>query len=435
MAYVHENTSECALTELDLHAVPPTQTSILKSTFVGIEPTNSLADGSNINFSICKSQEYTDLNENYLHLECEVVKATGAALGENDEVAPVNNLAHSLFKDVQVSIGGFKVSGNTETYPYRAYLEALLNYDKGVKDNIMAIQGWHQDTAGHFNDLTDANKGYAARKKLAKSGRFTLMARLHFDLAHQPKLIAGETEINLTLKQSAPSFYLMSGGAVEYKVKIHKAKLYVRRVVIADPVVETHEKAVIEQGPFDYPVNRVEVTTYAIPKGNRDHTYTHSNTGQLPKFMMICLMDHDAFNGNYKKNPFEMKHCDLNSLQVIVNDQKMPNDAYVPDYAKKEAVREYLGLHTETGMYEGSRSCDISYDEFLDGYTLYPLDLTPDRSRDGCRVNLIKAGQLRVELSFAKALAATTTVLLYLVYDNVIELTRDRHPITDYHMN
>jgi len=220
-----------------------------------------------------------------------------------------------------------------------------------------------------------------------------------------------------------------------YKLKIYKAKLYVRRVLVADSVAETHERAVIEHGPFDYPVNRVEVTTYAIPQGNRDHTYTHSNTGQLPKSMMICFLDHDGFNGNYKKNPFEMKHYDISSLQVVVNDQKVPNDAYVPDFKTKAAVREYLALHTETGMYEGARSCGISYDQFLDGYTVFPLDLTPDRSHDGCRVNLIRAGQLRVEVSFGSALDATTTVLLYLVYDNVVELTRDRHPITDYHMN
>ena len=49
-----------------------------------------------------------------------MLKPNGDALDANDVVAPVNNLAHSLFKDVQVSIGGFKVSGNTETYPYRA---------------------------------------------------------------------------------------------------------------------------------------------------------------------------------------------------------------------------------------------------------------------------------------------------------------------------
>ena len=120
---------------------------------------------------------------------------------------------------------------------------------------------------------------------------------------------------------------------------------------------------------------------------------------------------------------------------MIVNDQKVPNDAYVPDFKNKQAVREYLALHTETGMYEGARSCGITYEDFMDGYTLFPLDLTPDRERDGRRVNLIKAGQLRVELSFAEALAHTTTVLLYMVYDNVVELTRDRHPVTDYHMN
>ena len=434
MAFVDKNSGECVVSELDLHALPPTQTSIFKTTFLGIETKNSLTDGSNINFTIGKSQEYTDLTENYLQLECEVLKSDGNALAATDVVAPVNNFGHSLFKDVQVSMGGYKVSGNTETYAVRAYLEALLNSDKLTKDTVMMTQGWFKDTAGKFEALTDENKGFEAREKIIKNGRFHLMFRLHFDLAHQPKFLPGETEINITLKRTDPSFSLLSDGS-EHKIKIHKAKLYVRRATINEEVVKTHEEAVIAEGPFKYPVNRVELTTYAIPAGNRGHTYTHSNTGQLPKHMVICFLDHEGFNGDYKKNPFELQHCNVSSLQVIVNDQKVPNDAYTPDFSKKDAVREYLALHTETGMYEGRRSCDISYDEFLNGYTVFPLDLTPDRSHDGCRVNLIRMGQLRVELSFRAALQRTTTVLLYMVYDNIIELTRDRHPITDYHMN
>ena len=389
MSFVHENSGECGVSELDLHAVPPTQTSMLKSTFTGIETKNSLGDGSNINFTIGKSQEYTNLSENYVYLELEVLKANGEAIADTDVVAPVNNLGHSLLKDVQVTVGGFKVSGNTETYGFLAYLEALMNYNKNIKETLMAIQGWFKDAAGEFNTLTDVNTGYKARRALISNGRFPLMVRLHFDLAHQPKLIPGETEINLTLKQAPSSFCLMSDGT-EYKIKIHKAKLYVRRVSINPEIVETHERAVSIYGPFKFPVNRVEVTTYAIPAGNRDHTYTHSNTGQLPSRMLICFIDHDAFNGNFKKNPYEMKHCNINSIQVIVNDQKVPSDAYTPDFSIKLAVREYLALHTETGMYEGHRSCDINFEEFLNGYTIFPFDLTSDRSHDSCRVNLTK---------------------------------------------
>ena len=77
MSFVHENSSECSVSELDLHVVPPTQTSMLKSSFTGIETKNLLGDGSNISFTICKSQEYTDLTENYVLLELEVVKADG----------------------------------------------------------------------------------------------------------------------------------------------------------------------------------------------------------------------------------------------------------------------------------------------------------------------------------------------------------------------
>ena len=53
----------------------------------------------------------------------------------------------------------------------------------------------------------------------------------------------------------------------------------------------------------------------------------------------------------FQKNPYELKHCHVNSVQVIVNDQKVPNDAFMPDFDNEHVVREYLALHTETGMY------------------------------------------------------------------------------------
>ena len=80
MSFVHKNSGVCGVSELDLHAVSLTQRSVLKSAFTGIETKYSLGDCSNITFTIGKSQEYTDLSENYVHLELEAVKADGATL-------------------------------------------------------------------------------------------------------------------------------------------------------------------------------------------------------------------------------------------------------------------------------------------------------------------------------------------------------------------
>jgi hypothetical protein len=45
---------------------------------------------------------------------------------------------------------------------------------------------------------------------------------------------------------------------------------------------------------------------------------------------------------------------------------------------------------------------------------------------------LIKQGNLRVEIHFADTLAATINVVLYAEFDNVIEIGRHRQALFDY---
>ena len=158
----------------------------------------------------------------------------------------------------------------------------------------------------------------------------------------------GETEIGITLKQA--SFCLMSDGT-EYKFKIHKAKLYVCRVTINPEIVETHEHAVSAHGPFKFPREPSRAYHLRHSQGNRDHPCTHCNTGQLPSRMLLCFVDHNALSGHFKTKTYELKHWNVNSVQVIMNDQKVPTYAYTPYFSKGQVVREYLALHTETGMY------------------------------------------------------------------------------------
>ena len=48
-----------------------------------------------------------------------------------------NNLAHTLFKQINVRLNGTLISPQTDTYHYKAYIEALLNHDRDDGESIL----------------------------------------------------------------------------------------------------------------------------------------------------------------------------------------------------------------------------------------------------------------------------------------------------------
>ena len=65
------------------------------------------------------------------------------------------------------------------------------------------------------------------------------------------------------------------------------------------------------------------------------------------------------------------------------------------------------------------------------GYTLFAFDLTPDLS-DGGHFNVIKQGNLRLELHFQAQLEESVNAIVYAEFDNVIEIDKARNVVFDY---
>ena len=80
MAYLHPESNECTLSELDLFKIPPTQVSIEKASYVEYHPIASIRQGAGIEFAISGSGDYyLDLATTLVHARIRVVKARGVA--------------------------------------------------------------------------------------------------------------------------------------------------------------------------------------------------------------------------------------------------------------------------------------------------------------------------------------------------------------------
>ena len=302
MAFVHRQSCEGVNSELDLFAVPPTQTSIEEGGWIEHQPLISLDSGGPIEFILPGiGDAYLDLANTYLLVRAKIVNGNGTDIGADTPMAPVNNWLHSLFSQVDVYLNDTLVTPSSNTYPFRSYVETLLSYGAEAKKTQLTSQLWYKDTAGHMEGTTvnAGNLGLVERGRyLAESRVVDMMGRLHVDLFLQDKFLLNGVNVNIRLVRSKDAFSLMADGHnPDYKVRIVEATLFARKAVLSPTVQMAHIKA-LAKGTAKYPLRPLDCKVYSIPQGAMSHTHENLFLGTLPKRLVLWCIDNDAYNGN-----------------------------------------------------------------------------------------------------------------------------------------
>jgi len=206
---------ECSKSELDVQSVPPTMTAMHEGQWTEHYPIAPVKNTSApIEFNIPpQTEKWTDLGQSYLYLKVKLKKIDGTEVdNEADKnVSVVNNLFHSLFSSVDLYLNNKLVTANADTYPYRAYIENLLSYNKASKDtHLMALEMWEEDTAGHMaGNTTDIRyAGWKSRRLRVFNKQCELAGRLHLDVALQDKYLPNGIEMRFRLNKTSSAFHL-----------------------------------------------------------------------------------------------------------------------------------------------------------------------------------------------------------------------------------
>jgi len=92
MSLLHKESYECVVSDLDLTATPPTQTSVEDASIVEHNPIHSLTHGGPIEFlSLGSSTHYRDLSDMHLALKCRVKKNKTEDLDDKCKVNHLNS--------------------------------------------------------------------------------------------------------------------------------------------------------------------------------------------------------------------------------------------------------------------------------------------------------------------------------------------------------
>ena len=162
----------CPVSQLNLLELVGVQTQVESFKDIEYLPTSAIQDGVPITFEIGKDKRFTDLSKLVITTVVEIQGENGAALtgkqftdtesaGKLEKVGVINNLGHSLWEQIVLSINNTKVTESSNNYTYKAMLETLLSYDDADQKTVLRLSCFKKDHGNitvEFPTATHANK-------------------------------------------------------------------------------------------------------------------------------------------------------------------------------------------------------------------------------------------------------------------------------------
>ena len=176
---------------------------------------------------------------------------------------------------------------------------------------------------------------------------FDMIGPLHVDVFNQSKYMLDGVTMKVRMTRSKDSFVLMAKSDVteSFKVDILSAKLFVRKLKITPSLCLAHER-ILQQKKAKYPITRVECKVIHLPQGQNSFTHDNLFLGQLPKRIVLGLVDNRVFNGDISLNPYNFQHCNLNYLAVQLDGQQVPWAPLQPSFSGSSYIHAFYTQFT-----------------------------------------------------------------------------------------
>jgi hypothetical protein len=257
------------------------------------------------------SDHYIDLNATRLLLQIKLVNTDGTdlATADNNAVGCVNNLLHTLFSSLSVSLNGKPITLHETNYHYKAYFENLLNYGSDASDTHLVSNFWFIDSPGEL----PSNSGYITRLTyLGTSNTIELYGRLHADLFNSDKMLINGVDMNIKLTRAPHAFYLLGlTDDTKVRIKILDATLFITQVELKPPLLLAHANVLAMKRKAIYPVTHSQIKTFTASSGARQVSVDNAFLGPIPDRTIITLVKNTAFVGSVRTNLFPFHHFDM----------------------------------------------------------------------------------------------------------------------------
>ena len=429
---VHQDSKPTVNSGLDYFEVPSTNTSVLEGKDVTIFPIRD-PNGAVIEYQY-QTDGFThiDGNNSFIHMQGKVTKADGTnieAVVDNVKVMLAPNFLNSVIAHCEASFGSHHVSYDPN-YAYSSYLENLLSYGKEFKKTVGASFGWIEDNAGVVDreDITAAMKTDIDKRKnmIAGSKTVDMAGSLNLPILRQHKYLPPNLEINIRLTRSDAAYLIKTTNHTQsYKFEITKCDLHLRLLKVHPSIINAQNSLLMSGNTLKFPMNKVETQMFTISEGKQSERLNLVLNQQKPKRIFLALLDHDAKNGHYDKNPFKFQPYNVTSIVLDIDGQPHPSKPIKTDFENDMFSEAFFLLAQATGKSYVNGDLGITRQQYKTNCTVFGFDLTSDLCEGG-GVHLLKNCNITLDIAFKATLNSTISLFMYAEKDELLEIDHEK---------
>ena len=194
--------------------------------------------------------------------------------GEDGTIIPIDNVLHSMWSGVDITMNGELISTTSQKYMYKSYIETILNNSHSTKEYQLKLSGYFGDNGDKDEDyLMNWNKGIEQRHLHFCDGqKVEMMGFILSDIFGIQASIVNGVEIGITLLPNMGIMHLQSFRNRKFhRMVINDIYRYVCKRQFTNKVVVAHA-SIMEETKATYPFKCMEVRVYIGNKGNTEVT-------------------------------------------------------------------------------------------------------------------------------------------------------------------
>ena len=290
-----------------------------------------------------------------------------------------------------------------------------------------------------MNENTDAtftatNKGYAASFALAGASQaLTMLGHLVCGLFQNSRWLPPGSEIKISRRRSPTHFRLDNKDLVASQKTLNciyeseDTTFYAARRPVSNRILQLHESLLNKGETIKYVCQDPIVKTIHVPAGISSCTTDGIIVGKIPQYLVIALNKSSALAGKLNEDAFRFDHYNLKNESVHWSADSLEQRSLAMNFSTTTNIASdsyLIALNSfNKAMPNEMITNGITRESYKSGQTFLAFELLP-RVDNTLSVN--RRGTCKISLDFREPLAESITVIIYMLYQSVLEIDRDR---------